>query len=53
MVNACGICFGYHVGIDENEVVNVLELQIMTNNAPADGKVKDRVMENLNIIFRI
>jgi hypothetical protein len=30
---------------------DVLELQIMTNNAPADGKVKDRVMENLNIIY--
>jgi hypothetical protein len=29
----------------------VLELQVITNNMPADGNVKNRVMENLNIIY--
>jgi len=29
----------------------LLELQVITNNTPADGKVKNRVMENLNIIY--
>jgi hypothetical protein len=29
----------------------LLELQVITNNAPADGNVKNRVMENLNIIY--
>ena len=29
----------------------VLELQIITNNAAADGKAKDRVMKTLDIIY--
>jgi len=29
----------------------LLELQVVTNNIPADGKVKSRVMENLDIIY--
>lgn len=29
----------------------LLELQVITNNTPADGKVKNRVMENLDIIY--
>ena len=29
----------------------LLELQLITNNAPADGNTKDRVMKNLNIIY--
>jgi hypothetical protein len=29
----------------------LLELQVIVNNAPADGNVKNRVMENLNIIY--
>ena len=29
----------------------VLELQVITNNMPADGNVKSRVMKNLNIIY--
>ena len=31
--------------------IDLLELQKMTNNAPADGNVKNRVIENLNIIY--
>ena len=29
----------------------LLDLQVITNNTPADGKVKNRVMENLDIIY--
>ena len=29
----------------------LLELQVITNNIPADGKVKSRVMENLDFIY--
>jgi hypothetical protein len=29
----------------------VLELQVITNNMPADGNVKSRVMKNLDIIY--
>ena len=29
----------------------LLELQVITNNILADGKVKNRVMENLDIIY--
>ena len=29
----------------------VLDLQVITNNIPADGRVKQRVMKNLDIIY--
>ena len=31
--------------------IDVLELQIITNNAAADGKVREKVMENLENIY--